>query len=160
MSSTIGFDTHMSSKLADMRQSKNLSRNISPQNILPFNSTSFGEFTQSRIGLTEVRTKFKQQEEDQMMIRQREKYLHNIKLYQPPNVIQHKFKNRNNKLKKILNTNKHMSIEVNDDDQQHIQMVIPVSTPQQDIELNKIINQVLINNRYNTKSTSSLLEKN
>lgn len=94
------------------------------------------------------------------MIRHREKYLHNIKLYQPPNVIQHKFKNRNNKLKKILNTNKHMSIEVNDDDQQHIQMVIPVGTPQQDIELNKIINQVLINNRYNTKSTSSLLEQN
>ena len=44
MSSTIGFDTHMSSRLADMRQSKNLSRNVSPQSILPFNSTNFGEF--------------------------------------------------------------------------------------------------------------------
>ena len=39
-------------------------------------------------------------------------------------------------------------------------MVIPVTSPQQDKELSAIINQVLINNRYNTKSTSSLLEKN
>ena len=53
-----------------------------------------------------------------------------------------------------------MSIEVNEEDQQNIQMVIPVTSPQQDKELSAIINQVLINNRYNTKSTSSLLEKN
>ena len=94
-----------------------------------------------------------------MMIRQKYKYLQNLKLFQPPVVIAEKFKNRNNKLSKILQSNKFMSINETED-QQHISMLLPMtSTPiNQEIQINDFINQVAINNRYNTKSTSSLLD--